>query len=30
MAMHLLKRYRVGLVLLGLAVLIGTLVTYRL
>jgi RND family efflux transporter MFP subunit len=30
MAMRLLKRYRVGLVLLGLAVLIGTLVTYRL
>jgi RND family efflux transporter MFP subunit len=30
MAMRLLKRYRIGLVLLGLMVLIGTLVAYRL
>src|SRR5258705_3470208 len=30
MAMRILKKHRVGLVLLGLVVLIGTLVTYRL
>ncbi|MGH7535107.1 MAG: hypothetical protein ACREMG_05935, partial [Gemmatimonadales bacterium] len=30
MPMRLLKRHRVGLVLLGLLVLIGTLVAYRL
>lgn len=30
MGMHLLKQHRVGLVLLGLLVLIGTLVVHRL